>query len=73
MRFFNNQHEAAGAMPFDGLGLAMDCVRTAAQMMTPVYHDRAGSERSCLPVADVVWQPSGYALLVALGREIRGR
>lgn len=75
MRNFNNQQSAAHkakAMPFSGLGFAVDAVRAVAQTMT-VAHNRAGSEMSWAPMPDDVAQPSGYSLLVALGREIRGR
>ncbi|EGB16258.1 hypothetical protein DND132_3055 [Pseudodesulfovibrio mercurii] len=73
----NNQHlptgAAAGPMPFAGLGLNATEVRLAAETMAPVFR------RSCAEpaVAETVRGPAvlsgGYKLLVALGREIRGR
>ncbi len=61
------------ATPFAGLGFAMDDVEVVAQTMTPVRAVLA-TVRQVIPatVRDVT-QPSGYSLLVALGREIRGR
>ncbi|WP_319469696.1 hypothetical protein [uncultured Pseudodesulfovibrio sp.] len=76
MRQFNNQSSAvstAPARPFSGLGFAMESVSAAAQEMTVVYfrQDDGGDVFSVMPT--LVAQPSGYLLLVALGREIRGR
>jgi len=75
MCIYNNQKSAApkaSSMPFSGLGFVMDAVRTVTQTMT-VAHHRAGDECSWVPMPDIVTQLSGYSLLVALGREIRGR
>ncbi|WP_129586540.1 hypothetical protein [Pseudodesulfovibrio hydrargyri] len=73
----NNQHLPAAAavipMPFAGLGFAVAEVRQAAREMTPAVHRHTGEPAvlpaGCGPVA----QSGGYRLLVALGREIRGR
>ncbi len=65
--------ETATSHPFDGLGFAMDGVRKAAQAMAPRRHDRARNAGPDLPFPTHVAQPSGYSLLVTLGREIRGR
>lgn len=68
----NTAGQTAQSMPFNGLGFVMKAVRAVAQTMT-VIHDRAGRDDAWAPVRDRVVQPSGYSLLVALGREIRGR
>ena len=76
MRISNNHTAAATTartMPFQGLGFAMDSVQAAARTMTPVLHSLADCPGVILPAPDFVAQPSGYSLLVALGREIRGR
>ncbi len=76
MRKFNNHSSTvstAPVLPFSGLGFAMEPASAAAQEMTAVYfrHDDEGDVFSAMP--ELVVQPSGYLLLVALGREIRGR
>ncbi|WFS63287.1 hypothetical protein LF599_03730 [Pseudodesulfovibrio thermohalotolerans] len=73
----NNQHpqasSAVAAMPFAGLGFASAEVRQAAKCMTPVVHRPCG-DPVFIPVGcGPAVQPGGYKLLVALGREIRGR
>ena len=76
MRMINNHLSAATAaasMPFQGLGFAADKVLAAAQIMTPVPHCHSGSSGVSVSVPEPVAQPGGYKLLVALGREIRGR
>ncbi|MGL1863130.1 MAG: hypothetical protein OCC46_11465 [Pseudodesulfovibrio sp.] len=76
MRFFRNHTSAATtakAMPFGGLGFAMESVQAVAQVMTLVPHCREDNTGVTLPTPDFVSQPSGYSLLVTLGREIRGR
>ncbi|WP_319581843.1 hypothetical protein [uncultured Pseudodesulfovibrio sp.] len=73
----NNQHlpaeAAATPMPFGGLGFAAAGVRHAALEMTPAVHRHHGEpivfSAGCGPAV----QLGGYRLLVALGREIRGR
>ena len=75
MRFSNNRKSAAHeamTMPFAGLGFATEAVRAVAQTVSVTY-DRTGSEWIWIRRQDTVAQPSGYSLLVALGREIRGR
>lgn len=59
-------------LPFAGLGFDTGAVQTMAQTMAPNYCS-FGSVEPSLPVLDSVSQPSGYKLLVTLGREIRGR
>ena len=76
MRIFNNQTTAANVtapLPFSGLGFATDSVQEAAQGMVLIPHCHSGSSGIALPAPDPVAQPSGYMLLVTLGREIRGR
>jgi hypothetical protein len=75
MRTFNNQTVTAkaGPMPFDGLGLPMESVRAAAREMRPVIQRHAEDSRVAPPVPAWLRQSGGYSLLVALGREIRGR
>ncbi len=72
-----NIHKTATArtenMPFAGLGFAMDDLSAVVQTMTIRYRNQAGCESVGLPTPESVVQPSGYSLLVALGREIRGR
>ncbi|MBC17784.1 conserved protein of unknown function [Pseudodesulfovibrio profundus] len=75
MRTNNNLKSAAqtpSTIPFAGLGMSMKAVRTAAQAMTALFNSIV-HEPVCKPVPDTVTQPSGYSLLVTLGREIRGR
>lgn len=75
MRLDKHTTPAAPAqpMPFDGLGFAMDTVRKAARVMTLRPHRHTGGA-DVVPANPVfVPQPSGYLLLVTLGREIRGR
>ena len=76
MRLFTNHSAAADAknpMPFGGLGFDADGVQTAARMMFPTkprcHPDSSGT---VLPAPERT-QPTGYELLVSLGREIRGR
>ncbi len=76
MRLFTKHSAAAKAldtMPFTGLGFGADDVRAAAEMMVPApprcHRDSSGAVLPAVPAA----QPSGYELLVSLGREIRGR
>lgn len=74
MRKFNKHTNAASmtAQPFGGLGFAMETVSLAAEAMTVTR--LTGIVSMSMPsVVEVVAQPSGYSLLVALGREIRGR
>ncbi|MCJ2164535.1 MULTISPECIES: hypothetical protein [unclassified Pseudodesulfovibrio] len=76
MRMINNHLSAATAAastPFQGLGFAVDEVLAAAQTMTLVPHCHGGSSGVSVSVPEPVVQPGGYKLLVALGREIRGR
>lgn len=75
MRIIQHQTSAAmkNTMPFTGLGFDMDTVQVAARMMTPEFHGRIVDAGVSMPAVDRVAQPSGYSLLVALGREIRGR
>ncbi|QJB55677.1 hypothetical protein [Pseudodesulfovibrio sp. zrk46] len=75
MRFKNIQRMAAAkdTMPFAGLGFSMDTVRDAADSMTITYLGFEGWRYIEMPVPGVTRQLSGYSLLVALGREIRGR
>jgi len=77
MRLFTNHSAAADAaetMPFTGLGFGAGDVQAAAQLMVPTpprcHPDSSGT---VLPAPGFVMQPSGYELLVSLGREIRGR
>ncbi len=75
MRFSNNHKTAATGnqnLPFAGLGFDTGTVQTAAQAMVP-RHCFFCSAEPCLSSLDFVPQPSGYKLLVTLGREIRGR
>ncbi|CCH49730.1 conserved protein of unknown function [Pseudodesulfovibrio piezophilus C1TLV30] len=76
MRFSSTQGSAADMaemMPFSGLGLSMNAVQATAQEMTPHIHSHWGCDDVLLPVMDSLVQLSGYSLLVALSREIRGR
>jgi len=75
MRFCKHHKTVAvteTSMPFDGLGFSMRAVEAMAETMS-VVRGQAGREGGRVPVLDGVWQPCGYSLLVALGREIRGR
>lgn len=76
MRFLHNHHKTAATvnqnLPFAGLGFDTDTVQTAAQVMVTRYCSCSSTE-PCLSSLDFVPQPSGYKLLVTLGREIRGR
>ena len=76
MRIVKNHLSAAPAaspMPFTGMGFAVEEVLAAAQGMTLIPHCHGGSPGVALPVPRPAGQPTGYKLLVALGREIRGR
>ncbi|MDD3311628.1 hypothetical protein [Pseudodesulfovibrio sp.] len=75
MRTSSNQNTVAPPMPFDGLGLPMASVRAASREMRPVFHpqDETAGPASRQPFPDALRQIAGYQLLVALGREIRGR
>ena len=75
MRTFNNHSVTATAetMPFAGLGLPMESVRAAAREMHPVILGHTEDSRVDPPVPAWLRQSGGYSLLVALGREIRGR
>lgn len=72
----NTNHLPAPAqapMPFAGLGFAVVEVREAARSMTPVPHCHGGSPDVVEAAFGPAVQVGGYKLLVALGREIRGR
>lgn len=58
---------------FEGLGFDLDPVRTTASCMTVRPARLKSPQPARIPVCEIVPQPSGYGLLVALGREIRGR
>ena len=77
MRNFTNHSAAATAtetMPFGGLGFDADDIRAAARFMAPAPpRCHCDSSGAIPPVPDAIMQPSGYELLVSLGREIRGR
>jgi len=76
MSFSNNQKTAATgnqSLPFTGLGFDTGTVQTAAQAMIPRHCSSRSVETCLLSCLDFVPQPSGYKLLVTLGREIRGR
>lgn len=72
----NHSSQSAGStpvrLPFGGLGFSLDTVREAAGSMTiailPLEY--AGNARAAF---DEVPGLSGYGLLTALSREIRGR
>jgi hypothetical protein len=76
MNFSHNNQKTAETdsqtLPFTGLGFETDTVQTMAQTMTPCFCPHS-STVPCLSDLDSVPQPSGYKLLVTLGREIRGR
>lgn len=74
MRKFNKHTNAASmaVLPFGGLGFDMETVSLAAKAMTVTRLTGIASV-SMPSVVEMVAQPSGYSLLVALGREIRGR
>jgi len=76
MRFSHNNQKTAATgnqtLPFTGLGFDTDTVQATAQTMVPRFCPHS-SAAPCLSSLDFVPQPSGYKLLVALGREIRGR
>jgi len=60
-------------MPFAGLGFAVDDVLKTARALSLFPHCHGGSSGIPLPPQEHRAQPNGYQLLVALGREIRGR
>lgn len=60
------------AMPFAGLGFDMETVSFAADAMS-VTRQVVAVPATVSSGAEMVAQPSGYSLLVSLGREIRGR
>lgn len=72
----DNQHLPTGAVvspqPFSGLGFAAAGVRRAAETMAPVFRTSC-AEPAAVKTAHGPAVPAGYKLLVALGREIRGR
>lgn len=74
MHYRTTRIEAAlmATMPFAGLGFAMEAVQSAAGKMTMVS-ERRNREDVMPPRPVSAKQPSGYTLLVSLGREIRGR
>jgi len=76
MRFLHKHNKTAAIvdqiLPFGGLGFETDAIRTAAQAMVPHCCYLSNAEQ-CLSIPDFTLQPSGYKLLVTLGREIRGR
>ena len=76
MRLINQHPQASTAattLPFAGLGFASTEVRQAAKSMTPVVHRICGDPVFIPADYGHAAQPGGYKLLVALGREIRGR
>lgn len=76
MRIPNNHKSArteSRTLPFAGLGFDMKRARTAAQVMTIFHYSYSVEVDVILPLAGYSVRPSGYDLLVALGREIRGR
>ena len=76
MRKFNQHLPAVAAappMPFGGLGFTAAEVRQAAREMTPAVHRHTGESVVFTAGFGPAVQSGGYRLLVALGREIRGR
>ena len=75
MRATHNPTAARRPMPFEGLGQATAMVRAAAREMQPVYGEHRQETVPFVPVPRSVPMRtgSGYQLLVAQGREIRGR
>ena len=72
----NIRHRPAGPvapMPFGGLGFTASGVRQAAREMTPVVRRHCGGPAMVPAGCPHVAASGGYKLLVALGREIRGR
>lgn len=72
-----SQHNEAKLLPFSGLGISLSCVSTRAALceLTPIPTEKESSIRPLLseyiPVCN--GYGSGFSLLIALGREIRGR
>jgi len=75
MRTTQNPAAAAQPMPFEGLGFYAAQVRAAAREMGPVYggYRREPFPYIPVPVRAQARTGGGYQLLVAQGREIRGR
>ena len=75
MRKTDNPTAAAQPMPFEGLGQDAAMVRAAARGMRPVYGEYRRETVLPVPLPRTVpmRSGSGYQLLVAQGREIRGR
>ncbi|WP_207260086.1 hypothetical protein [Desulfovibrio sp. Huiquan2017] len=73
----NNQHLPTGAAvsppPFSGLGFAAAEVRLAAETMAPEFHANRAEPDIVKASRGPAVPAGGYKLLVALGREIRGR
>ncbi|MEF2145968.1 MAG: hypothetical protein V3573_11015 [Desulfovibrionaceae bacterium] len=65
--------DAMHLLPFEGLGHALDAVRAVARDMFVIRYCTPEKELSESRCAFAVPHLSGYALLTALGREIRGR
>ena len=60
------------ALPFGGLGIGLDvAIEAAAALRLRELPDRR--KPAAPPTVDRPFAPSGYLLLTALGREIRGR
>jgi hypothetical protein len=59
-------------LPFAGLGFDLGPVRALAGACLAVRTRRAEIEVMANSSAEA-WRPAGYALLIRLGREIRGR
>lgn len=76
MRFFTNHSAAPAAtdtMPFGGLGFDAGDIQAVARMMTPENPRRHRDNPGIILPPPKCTGPTGYGLLVSLGREIRGR
>lgn len=77
-RFDRSQQDEAMLLPFSGLGHDMSCVQARAALCefkpVPTGNDSDGVQ-PLLPEALPACKGygSGFSLLIALGREIRGR
>ncbi|WP_419785441.1 hypothetical protein [Pseudodesulfovibrio sp.] len=74
MRTSHNRTIASSPMPFAGLGMSMASVRVASRWMRPKIHrNDVTTPVFTRPTRDAMRHLGGYGLLVAQGREIRGR
>ncbi|SIO16878.1 hypothetical protein [Halodesulfovibrio marinisediminis] len=70
-----SQHNEVNLLPFSGLGIALPCVNARAEFsrLVPIAAEAESPQQPLRPDFMPICNGYGFRLLIALGREIRGR